>query len=167
MKEVSNIMGYDSVKAQAKVEHCGSITESITEMLLPRSDHAYMTQMNANSVYYVAGFISKSVKALVTCVACGNILGENCALEINTEGMIPENFQFFLDETNRRGLVKPSDLLYIICAFVWDTYLQIINNSEATSLFLSSKAHRSVFLNAVDGQAVEHSKYVDILETTC
>ena len=60
MKEVSNIMENNSVKAQAEeTEHCGNI---ITEMLLTRPDHTHVTQMDVNIVYYVAGFISKSVK---------------------------------------------------------------------------------------------------------
>ena len=37
-------MGNDSVEAQAEVEHCGNI---ITEMLLPRPEHAHMTQIDA------------------------------------------------------------------------------------------------------------------------
>ena len=66
MKEVSNIMENNSVKAQAEeTEHCGNI---ITEMLLTRPDHTHVTQMDVNIVYYVAGFISKSVKKAVTCV---------------------------------------------------------------------------------------------------
>ena len=113
MKEVSNIMANDSVEAQAEVEHCGN---SINEMLLARSDHAHMTQMDADIVYYVAGFTSKSVKRAVAYVACGNILGKESALEINIEGMIPENCQFFVDEIKRGGHVKPSDLIYAICA---------------------------------------------------
>ena len=79
-------------------------------------------------------FMSKNVKK-VTCVACGYILGENSAVEINIEGMIPENSQFFVNEVNK-GLAKPSDLVYSICALAWDTYSQIMGNSEAKSLFL-------------------------------
>ena len=48
MKEVSNIMGNDSVKAQVEVKHSGNI---ITKMLLPRPKHTDMTQMNAYIVY--------------------------------------------------------------------------------------------------------------------
>ena len=51
-------MGNDSVKAQVEVENSANI---ISEMPLPRPDHAHMTQMDADIVYYVAG-ISKSVK---------------------------------------------------------------------------------------------------------
>ena len=40
----------------------------------------------------------------------------------------------------------------------------MIENYEAKSLFLSSKIHRSVFLS---GQAIENTKYVDILEKPC
>ena len=41
-----------------------------------------------------------------------------------------------------------------------------MENSEAKSLLFSSKAHRSVFLNIAHGQAIENTKYVDILDTT-
>ena len=134
-------------------------------MLLPWPAHAHMTQMDVDIVYYVAGFISNIVKKAVAWVACGDVLGENSALEINIEGMIPENCQFFVDEINRGGHVKPSYLIYAICALAWDIYLQIMENSEAKSLFLSFKAHRSVFLNIMYGQATENTKYVDILDT--
>ena len=113
MKKVSNIMTNDSFEAQAEVKHCGNI---INEMLLTRFDNAHMTQMDSDIVYYVAGFTSKSVKRTVPCVACDDILGEESALEINIEGMIPENCQFFVDEINRGDHVKPSDLIYAICA---------------------------------------------------
>ena len=42
-----------------------------------------------------------------------------------------------------------------------------MENSEAKSLFSSSKTHRNVTLNVVHGQAIENTKYVDILDTTC
>ena len=75
MKEVSSMMVNYNVEAQ--------------EMLLPQPDHAHMTQMDLDIVYYVAGFISKSVKKAVTCVACGDILAEKATLEINFEGYDP------------------------------------------------------------------------------
>ena len=56
-----------------------------------------MTPMDADIMYYVVGFISKIIKKAVTCVACGDIVGENSALEINIEGIIPENCQLFVD----------------------------------------------------------------------
>ena len=41
-------MGNDNVQAQPEEEPCGNM---ITEML-PRSDHAYMTQMDADKFYF-------------------------------------------------------------------------------------------------------------------
>ena len=84
-----------------------------------------MTPMDADIMYYVVGFISKIIKKAVTCVACGDIVGENSALEINIEVIIPENCQLFVDQMNRGGLVKPSDLVYAICTLAWDTFLII------------------------------------------
>ena len=81
--------------------------------------------------------------------------------------MILENCQLFVYGINRGGLVMPSEPVYAICALAWYTYLQIMENSEAKSPFLSSKAQRSVFLNIVHAQGIEHTKYVDILDTAC
>ena len=125
-------MRNDSVE----VEHWGNF---ITEMLLLCPDHAHMTQIDR---YCLLGcwFYFQKFKKAVTCVACGDILRENSALEINIEGLIPENCQFFVGEINR-SLVKPSDFVYARCALAWNTYLQIMKNSETKSLSLSSNTH--------------------------
>lgn len=81
-------------------------------------------------------------KKTVTCDAGGDFLGQISALEINIEGMIPKNYQFFVNEINRGVLAKPSDLEYVICSVVWDIYW----NSEAKSFSLSSRMHRTIFL---------------------
>ena len=81
--------------------------------------------------------------------------------------MIPENCHFFGDETHGGVFFKSCDFVYAICVHAWNTYLQIMENSEAKSLFLPSKAHQSVFLNIAHGQAVANAKYVDIPKTTC
>ena len=52
--------------------------------------------MDTEIVYYIAGFISKSVKKAATCVARGDIFEKISALEIYIEGMIPENHQKIL-----------------------------------------------------------------------
>ena len=135
MKEVSNITANDSVEAQSEVEHCGNV---ITKMLVSQPDHAHTTQMDADIVYYVDGFTSRSLKRAVAYVGCGDILEEGSALEITIEAMIPENFQFFVDKINRKG--KLCDLIYAICTLAWDTYLQIIENSEAKSFLIIQNA---------------------------
>ena len=70
------------------------------------------------SLVVVSTKCQKSVKKAVTCVARGDILEENSALEIYIEGMMPKNCQLFVDEINRGALVKPSDLVYPIYALI-------------------------------------------------
>ena len=79
-------------------------------MLLPRPDHVHMTQIDAETMYYVAGFFSQKCKKL-SYAACGDIVGEDSALEMNIEEKIPENRQLLVDEINRGGLVRPSVLV--------------------------------------------------------
>ena len=84
--------------------------------------------MDTDIVYYVARFISKSVKKAVTCVTCNDILGKNSALEISIEVMVPKYCQIFVDELNRCCLVKPNYLVYAICTLTWGSLFT--NNGE-------------------------------------
>ena len=86
-------------------------------------------------------FYFQKCKKAVICVTCGDILRENSALEINIGGMIPENCQLFVNEINRGGLVKPSDLVRTCQGYLFTS------NGE----LLSYNAHRSVFVNRNQG----------------
>ena len=164
MREVNYILGKDEAKMQSEVKFHGN---AIIEMLLPKPDVAQMTGIDADIVYYVAGFISKSVKKTVKCTACGNMLGDNSEMKMRIEGLIPENCQSFVDEINRGGLIKPSDIVFITCVISWDVYSQIMENIEAKSTFMSSKMHRRVFNFVVQEKIKDDDRYIDILKTTC
>ena len=93
MEEVSNIKG---VKALAEADNCGNI---MTEMVLPWPDHVHINQMDADIMYYFTGFIFKTLKKAVNCVAYGDVLGEISALERNIKYTIPEKLSVFLRMT--------------------------------------------------------------------
>ena len=155
-KEVNNIIGNDSIEAQDQVEHCGNAAAT-----------ACQCPMGADIVYLVAGFIFGSVFYL--CFLWW-YPWKKLSLDINTEIIIQEDFQSFVDEINKGDLGKPRNIVYPIWVLAWDIYLQVMENSEDQSLFLSSKMNRSVFsVLHIDKQlkiAIENIN-VDILETTC
>ena len=43
--------------------------------------------------------------------------------KIDIEATMPENCQFFVDETSRGSFVKFTNLVYAICALDWNTHL--------------------------------------------
>ena len=119
--------------------------------------HRWLKRMQMLRIALLVLFPEGQKNCYLCCLWC--FLGEISALEINIEVKTPENCRFFVDEIDRGGLVKPSDLPYVICSLVWNIRL----NSEAKSLFLSSKMHRSIFLNILHGQEIESPQYVNIL----
>ena len=70
------------------------------------------------------------------------------------EGIITEDCQSFVDEINRGGLVKPSDIGFVTCAIAWDAHIQIMDSLDTKSLFLSSKIHRRMFFQIVHEKTI-------------
>ena len=124
MKGASKVMGNDSIKAQAEVEHCGII---ITKILLALLNYTHMIQMDTDVANCLAGFISKSILYCLWWYPWRKFCFGNQYLRY-----IPTKLS--VDGINRWGLVKPNDLVYAICAPLWDTYLHITENYEAKSV---------------------------------
>ena len=95
------------------------------------------------------------------------MLGNNSELEVNIDGVVPENCQSFFNMINRGGLVKPSDIVYVVCTVAWDTYIRIMDSCEAKLYFLACNMHRKVFVNLVLAEISSNDDYGGILEATC
>ena len=82
MKEVHNILQKDDSKAQAQIDLYAS---TVAEIMLHKSDLCNIAEMDRDIVYYVAGFISRSVKKTINCSACCVILGSNSDMKMEIE----------------------------------------------------------------------------------
>ena len=87
--------------------HSETITDGISEVI----DNE-LSYMDSNIIFYVAGFIARSLKKQVKCEECSNILGRNEEIVITTTLDVPSDCSYFLDSINRGGLVKPSDFIF-------------------------------------------------------
>ena len=103
----------------------------------------------------------------IKCIGCGDMLGNNSEIVINVGGVVPQNCQSFLDMINRGGLVKPSDIVYVVCTVAWDVYVRIMESCEAKLYFLACKMQRKVFVNLVVAEITDNDDYGGILETSC
>ena len=106
----------------------------------------HTSHSDVNVVYYVAGFIAKSLTKSIKCSFCLNILGNKHEdISVLIEEDLPVDCQVFLDNTNRGGLMKPSDIVRIACTGTWEFYQAIMDNPDGQKYFLACKNHRSVF----------------------
>ena len=123
--------------------------------------------LTKNVIYYVAGFIARSVKKSIKCKDCGNVLGNNTEIRMILDGIATEDCQYFLDLVNRGGLMKPSDIVFAVCCVAWEVYVRIMESYDAKSYFLACKMQRKVFIKSVLIETCSHYTYSSILETSC
>ena len=94
MKEICQIMGKDEKKIESEVE---IYSEMLVDMMCSKENAAYLSGIDKNVIYYVAGFIARSVKKSIKCKDCGNVLGNNTEIRMILDGIATEDCQYFLD----------------------------------------------------------------------
>ena len=121
--------------------------------------------MDNNIIYYVAGFIARSLKKTVKCKECSNILGNNEEISMPTVADITDDCDQFLNTINWRGLIKSSDIIFISCIASRKVVRSIMDNDDCKSYLLACKYQRPVFVKCL----LTHIKdtYSGILATTC
>ena len=116
---------------------------------------------DANCLYYVAGYVARSVVSRTKCLSCTSILKDE--YENNCEIQVENDATFLLEEITRGGLWHPTLLTYDICIYCWQVFGSIFANSDTKNLFLSPVRQDELFYAVVsDGNVVQ-----DITVTEC
>ena len=142
MKEVCQIMSKDEKKIDTEVEN---YSEMVVDMMCSKENAVYLSGIDRNVVYYVAGFIARSVKKSIKCKDCANVLGNNAEIRMVLDGTATVDCQYSLDLVNRGGLVKPSDIVFAVCCVAWEAYVRIMEGYEAKSYFLGCTMQRKIY----------------------
>ena len=105
-----------------------------------------------NILFYIAGYIARSLRKNMACEECGNQLiasmkTPKIQMEVNEEltNQQREARDDFLNQINRGGLCTPSDLTFIACIFAENLFDAIMQNVTAKDLLLTSKSPILVF----------------------
>ena len=141
IKDVQKIMSKDSSSETEDIFTADNIMDCISEDAVSE-----MTTADKSIIYYVSGFVSKSIIKHSKCPECENVLGsKDDEISILVDDTLPLECKEFLDSINRGGLIKPSDILYLACIGAWEIYTLVMDNVDSKMEFLASKNHRSVF----------------------
>jgi hypothetical protein len=106
-------------------------------------------------VYYVAGYIARSILRRLKCQLCADLI---CESKEAPEIMFAEDessveakqlFASFLEQVNRGGLVKPSDLMFLFCLHAHEFLKMVLASASTKKTFLSVVSHRAVFAAAL------------------
>ena len=163
IKEVCEIMKTDKkVDEDILVSHSETIMDGLSENIDNETLH-----MDNNIIFYIAGFIARSLKKIIKCEECSNICGTNEEISMPTVVDIPEDCDSFLNSINRGGLIKPSDLTFLSCIASWSVYKLIMDNNDSKSYFLLCKSQLAVFVKCLFIHIKDNDTYSDILKTSC
>ena len=102
-------------------------------------------------IYYVAGYVSRKLLVGVSCQSCVQQLCESRdmpkVLFTDESGGNPSSRTAFLEQINRGGLVKPSDLMFVFCLYAHALYKLMFDFEEAKEAYLKAKCPRKVFVS--------------------
>jgi hypothetical protein len=101
---------------------------------------------DSNVIYYIAGYIAKSVSATMKCSFCSSALKYS---DKSILPVVPEFFEHtvFFHQLNRGGLCDPSDLVYKICLRCWSTFKSIKASPQISHTILTSPNARFLFVS--------------------
>lgn len=100
-------------------------------------------------VYYVAGYVARSLLKVAKCQGCVRLISESddvppvLFMEESDEGVHAR--ERFLEQVTRGGLIKPSDLLYIFCLHAHQLHKVLFSDDTIKNKFISSHLPRAVF----------------------
>ena len=103
-----------------------------------------MDVVEQSTVYYVAGYVGRSISRRNKCRDCKSLLVES---DENDAALLDDK-HLILNDLNRGGLSLPSDFCYTVCLFSYLFYRQLEETNRRKS-FLCSRNQRNTFLSNV------------------
>ena len=103
-----------------------------------------MDVVEQSTVYYVAGYVGRSISRRNKCRDCKSLLVES---DENDAALLDDK-HLILNDLNRGGLSLPSDFCYTVCLFSYLFYRQL-EETNRRKTFLCSRNQRNTFLSNV------------------
>ena len=120
------------------------IADSITVQYTPDTS-------DKNIIYYVSGYIARSIIRTTKCDDCRECLVTKDKLE--TTGLDLKKSagaSTFLDDINRGGPLQPTEFTFSVCLFCWQIYEEIRKTKELLEKFLQVGQQRQLFASIVE-----------------
>jgi hypothetical protein len=122
-------------------------------------------------LYFVSGYIAKALLKKTQCKMCVDMICESRDMPpvrfYQDTNSAPDARSSFLDQINRGGLVKPSDLVFIYCLHANELQHRIFASEEMKKVFLSAELPRPVFAGLLRQKLENNFSTRQLLETEC
>ena len=130
-----------------------------------------IAQEESNVIFYVAGYIGRSISRANKCESCKTLLLENKEIDVQ-RGSETKNpaLRQLLELADRGGLAAPTELTYFTCAFAYVVFSQTMASCDIGKQFLSCKIHNAIFVTTVAcviGTRYSDTGMTSIASTSC
>ena len=106
---------------------------------------------DANIIYYVGGYIGRSIARVTKCEDCKQILTTSTVLEpLTIDDGVPETPSDFLEMISRGGLKHPSDYTFAMTQHCWKVYEELRLRPHLMKRLLRAPSQRKLFCEIVD-----------------
>jgi hypothetical protein len=109
------------------------------------------TASDANVIFYVSGFIARSVVRTTRCDDCREALIETDQLEpIQMDEALNYTAAAFLNSVNRGGLSRPTEYCFNATVNCWRAYEEIRSSADMKNKLLTATNQRTLFVKIMD-----------------
>lgn len=143
-----------------------SLADSLTDAL---TFNTFPSANDANIIFYVSGYLARSVIRTTKCDHCREYLVTSDALEpLDAVDKFEYSVSTFLDAVNRGGLHKPSDFTFLLALHCWRVFEEIKSSPDLLKKFLTATTHRALFCKVIDRACcIETFGHVPIDSSVC
>jgi THAP domain/Transposase protein len=122
--------------------------DTITEAL---QFDRFPSASDANIIFYVSGYIARSIIRTTKCDHCKESLVTTDPLEpIELDDRIEYSAATFLDAVNRGGLSRPTDFTFQLTLHCWRVFEEVKSTSALMEQLISSTCQRRLFGKVMD-----------------
>lgn len=156
LAEIDAAIQHGKTKTGSGYSEEDKVADDIADQLT--YDHLPETS-DMNIIYYVAGYIARSVFRTTKCTSCKEALSEEGTadvMECDAEHL-PYSATTFFDTVNRGGLKKPTDFTFQLTCHCWTVYQEIRDNSKLSGTLLGTRSQSVLFYKVMDRATCHHS----------
>ena len=133
-------------------ESCDDMPDSLPFSIAQSLTYSHMpSSTEVNIIYYVSGYIARSVVHTTRCEHCRMALVERDDLQpLEIDESLDVQSSTLLDSINRGGLSKPTEYTLMTVVSCWRVYQEIKLAPDLFSKILSAKSQRLLFTTVMD-----------------
>ena len=124
------------------------LADDITESLL---FNKFPSASDASVIFYVSGYLARSIVRSTKCDYCKDCLVTNEPLEdIELDSSLTYSAASFLDQVNRGGLSRPTDYNFLLTVHCWQVFEEVKDNRDLLEQLLRAPCQRALFCKVME-----------------